>query len=106
MAGRQWYLFSVHGLVLLTLVRHGDLTVTDIASRVGRTKWTVLRVLRDLREADLLATTRVGRRNTYRVNREAQFRNPVLRDEKIGVLFEALAELGSERPLASRQSGR
>lgn len=103
MEHREWSLFSVHGLVLIALLRYGDLTVTQLAARVGRTKWTVLRVLRDLREARLLTVERVGRRNAYRVNLDAHFRSPLTMDRKISALLDVFGDLSGDRRLIGKR---
>ncbi len=102
MEHREWFLFSVHGLVLVALLRYGDLTVAQMAARVGRTKWTVLRVLRDLRQARLLTVERVGRRNTYRVNLDAHFRSPLMLDQKISALLDVFGDLSGDRRLIAK----
>ena len=88
MPGRKdWYLFSIHGLVFLALARHGNLTVEQIAERIGRSRWTVIRVLRELQLAGYVAVGRQGRRNSYMLNEEASFKNPLLSDKKVGPLI-------------------
>ena len=93
MPGRKdWYLFSIHGLVFLALARHGDLTVEQIAERVGRSRWTVIRVLRQLQLAGYVAVGRQGTRNSYTLNEEASFANPLLPDKKVGPLIALFRE--------------
>jgi hypothetical protein len=43
------------------------------------TERRVAQIVRDLAEAELITINRLGRRNTYSVNRQAEFRHPTLR---------------------------
>ena len=88
----DWYLFSIHGLVFLALARHADLTVEQIAHSIGRSRWTVIRALRDLQDAGYVAVARKATRNVYTLNPDADFFNPLLADKKIGLLMDLVRE--------------
>lgn len=87
---RPWSLLSSHGLVLVTLVRLGDLAVPEICEKTGLSRSTVLNVLKDLRKAKILNVRRVGRRNTYRLQEDATFRHQIVSDAHISDLLRAL----------------
>lgn len=85
---KPWSLLSSHGLVLATVARFGDISVIEISKKTGLSRSTVLHALKDLRNAGMLKSTKVGRRNTYQFVRDASFRHSVLRHAKIGDLLD------------------
>jgi len=87
---RPWSLLSSHGLVLVTLVRLGDLAVPQICEKTGLSRSTVLNVLKDLKNSRILKVQRVGRRNTYALEENAKFRHQILADAQISDLLGAL----------------
>jgi DNA-binding IclR family transcriptional regulator len=70
-AGRDggWSFLSNHGKVLVCVARDPDVRVSEVAKRVGIKERAVQRILAELRAAGLVASTRIGRRNRYRINR-------------------------------------
>jgi DNA-binding MarR family transcriptional regulator len=64
-----WELLSNHGKVLVCLSRDPDIRIRDLARMVGIKERAVQRILAELREAGLVASTRIGRRNRYRIDR-------------------------------------
>lgn len=66
-AGR-WALLSNHGQVLLYIAEHLDATISRVADAVRLTERATASILRDLREAGFIVATRIGRRNTYRID--------------------------------------
>jgi hypothetical protein len=52
-------------------------------------------VVRDLAEADLLTVKRNGRRNSYAVNPEANFRHPTLSHIRLGHFVKMLSGVGT-----------
>lgn len=71
---REWTLLSNHGKVLLCIARDPEIRVSDIAAAVGIKERAVQRILADLRDEDVVSSTREGRRNRYRVNRRHRLR--------------------------------
>jgi DNA-binding MarR family transcriptional regulator len=67
-----WTLLSNHGKVLVCLARDPDVRVSEIAEMVGIKERAVQRILAELRENGLVTSTRLGRRNSYRINRNWQ----------------------------------
>ena len=87
---RPWSLLSSHGLVLVTVMRFGDLAVPDIAEKTRLSRSTVLTALKDLRNARILRVRRqLGRKNMYSIDDTANLRHPILRDVEIGDLLMA-----------------
>jgi DNA-binding transcriptional ArsR family regulator len=65
----NWELLSNHGKVLVCVAREPDVRVSEIAQMVGIKERAVQRILAELREEGLVESTRMGRRNRYRINR-------------------------------------
>jgi DNA-binding transcriptional regulator GbsR (MarR family) len=83
MAHPTWTLISTHGLVLFHIAINGDATMREIAEALGITERRVAQIIKDLGDADLLTTERMGRRNTYFVNTDAHFRAPPVQSIRI-----------------------
>ncbi len=74
--GREWTFLSNHGHVLIHLNRFPESRIRDIAEAVGITDRSAQAILADLEEAGYVTITRVGRRNSYKVNPGSKFRHP------------------------------
>lgn len=88
MTARQWTFLSNHGHVLIQLSRDPDARLADIARAVGITERAAQGIIGDLEAAGYVESERVGRRNTYRVNRSANFRHPAEAKQSVGALLE------------------
>ena len=73
---REWTFLSNHGHVLVHLSRYPDSRVRDIADTVGITERSTQAILADLEESGYVTITRIGRRNSYKVNTGLKFRHP------------------------------
>ena len=73
---REWTFLSNHGHVLIHLSRYPDSRVRDISDVVGITERSTQAILSDLEEAGYVTISRVGRRNSYKVNPGLKFRHP------------------------------
>jgi DNA-binding MarR family transcriptional regulator len=73
---REWTFLSNHGHVLVHLSKDPDSRIRDIADTVGITERSAQAILADLEESGYLTITRIGRRNSYKVNTELKFRHP------------------------------
>jgi DNA-binding MarR family transcriptional regulator len=82
-----WSLLSNHGKVLVCLWRDPDVRVSDLARLVGIKERAVQRILAELRAAGLVASTRIGRRNRYEINRG---RRMPWAEAPVGKLLDAL----------------
>lgn len=85
---RQWTLLSNHGHVLVYIHRHPDARVRDVAAAVGVTERTAQSILTDLVSAGYLIADRVGRRNTYTVDRRLRLRHPEEQSTAVGDLLQ------------------
>ena len=72
-----WTFFSNHSHVLICLAREPELTLREVALRVGITERAVQRIVADLEEAEILTRSRDGRRNRYEVHAKKPLRHPV-----------------------------
>ena len=81
-----WTFLSNHGHVLICIARDPDIRLRDVAATVGVTERCVQQIVLDLERAHVLARTRTGRRNHYRVDREAPLRHPLEAGGTVGVM--------------------
>ena len=73
---REWTFLSNHGHVLVHLSRFPDSRIRDIAETVGITDRSAQAILADLEDAGYVTKSKVGRRNSYKVNPGLKFRHP------------------------------
>ena len=92
-APHQWTFLSNYAHVLICLARDHEARVRDVAAAVGITERAVQRILVELAEAGVIERLRMGRRNHYRVRREAPLRHPLEADHTVGDLLDALAPI-------------
>lgn len=85
-----WTFLSNHTHVLVALAAEPDLTLRDIAQRVGITERGVIRIVEELEQAGVLSREREGRRNRYALNLEASLRHPLERHCRIGELLDLI----------------
>jgi predicted ArsR family transcriptional regulator len=89
---KTWTFLTNHAQVLLCFAEDPDIRLRDVAERVGITERATQRILAELVEAGYVKTTRVGRRNTYTVDREHAMRHSAQFGYEIGILLEALTD--------------
>ena len=85
-----WRFLTSHTQVLLALQRDPDVRLRDVAETVGITERAAQRIVTDLVEAGYVERTKVGRRNTYKVNTHVSMRHPEQVQHEIGELLELL----------------
>ena len=88
MSAGHWTFLSNHGHVLVHISRDPEARIIDIAQSVGITERATQGIIADLVEAGYLQIVRVGRRNTYRINRTAHFRHPAESRQSIDALLD------------------
>ena len=88
----SWTFLTNHAHVLLALHRDPDLRQRDIATLVGITEGAVQRILNELESGGYLVIERVGRRNHYDVNTDADLRHPLDAGHTVGDLLEGLGQ--------------
>ncbi|HPG28650.1 MAG: winged helix-turn-helix domain-containing protein [Spirochaetaceae bacterium] len=87
-----WTFLSNHSHVLLCLHRDPELTLREVAERVGITERSVQRILGELEEAGYVHRERVGLRNRYRFRTTAALRHPIEAHCRIGDLIRMVEE--------------
>ena len=88
----DWTFLSNHGHVAVCLARDPEGRLRDIADQVGITERRVAAIIAELEAAGIVSRKRVGRRNSYTVNREAKLRHPVESHRTVGDLLKAIGE--------------
>ncbi len=84
----RWTFLSNHSHVLICLHKDPDLTLREVADRVGITERSVQRILGELEEGGYLRRERHGLRNRYRFRESAKLRHPIENHCTIGALIE------------------
>ncbi len=92
--GTRWTFLSNHSHVLICLHQDPDLTLREVANRIGITERTVQRILGELEEAGYLHRERRGLRNHYRFKTSAPLRHPIESHCKIGDLIDMVESAG------------
>ena len=86
--GKPWRFLSNHTQVLLAIVHDPEARLRDVADAVGITERAAQRIVADLVESGYITRERVGRRNHYRINREAKMRHDAQFGQEIGPLLD------------------
>ena len=86
----SWTFLTNHTQVLICVSQNVDITLRDVANKVGITERAAQRIVADLVEAGIVERRRVGRRNHYLVNRGAAMRHAAQANHKIGPLLDLL----------------
>ena len=90
-AGKDWNLMATHGVVLFYIAANPESTMRQMAESLSLTERRIAQVVRDLADADLLTVRRNGRRNSYTVNPDANFRHPTLSHIRLGHFVKMLS---------------
>jgi len=91
-AAPTWTFLSNHSHVLICLHREPDLTVREVAQRVGITERSVQRIIGDLEDGGYLTRERVGLRNHYVFDTSESLRHPIEAHCKIGDLIDLIED--------------
>jgi len=103
-----WTFITNHGAVLALITSSSQLTTRQLASELGITERSVLRIIRDLEEEGYLERSKDGRQNRYVVDREHPLGRPDVDGRTVGELLRLLRPK-LPRPAARRRlvsSGR
>ena len=90
---RTWTFLTNHAHVLLCIATDPAVRLRDVASAVGITERAAQRIVTELVDDGYLERSRVGRRNTYRVNPSRPLRAPFDDDRQVEELIAALSPL-------------
>ncbi len=72
-----WTFLTNHAHVLLAIARDTDITLREVAVRVGITERSAQNIVADLVDAGYLTRTRRGRRNSYTIPPHRPMRHPL-----------------------------
>ena len=86
----SWTFLTNHTQVLICIAQDVDITLRDVAIKVGITERAAQRIVADLVEAEIIDSRRVGRRNHYLVNRGAAMRHVAQANQRVGPLLDLL----------------
>ena len=89
---RHWTLLTNHGRLLLLIARHPDARLRELAEQAGITERSAQGIVSDLERAGYIRKEKVGRRNTYQVNRGQPFRHPAEAGHSVGELLELFGD--------------
>lgn len=64
-----------HTHVLVSLNANAELRVRDLAAAIGITERAVQRIIADLEAVGVLEHEKIGRRNSYKIHRQARLRH-------------------------------
>lgn len=101
-SSKPWTLLTSHGRVLVLIARSPDLRIRDLAERADITERSAQAIVTDLEEAGYIDRERVGRRNTYRINRDLPFRHAAESDHSVGELIDLFAAAPRRRTRSVR----
>lgn len=73
----QWNVLSNHGLVLICLNNYEGYPMRLIGQVIGITERAVQRIVSDLEESGYIVREKVGRKNKYKILKDASLRHAV-----------------------------
>ena len=84
---RSWTFITNHAQVLVTVARHPEATVAEVARAARITERSAYRILADLQQAGYVRRRKVGRRNSYLIDPKLPLGDPILENELVGDLI-------------------
>jgi DNA-binding IclR family transcriptional regulator len=87
---KPWTFVTSHTQVLLCIAQDPDSRLRDIADRVGITERAAQRIVADLIEAGYVERSRVGRRNSYKIDPSIEMRHELQEGLDVGGLLQLL----------------
>lgn len=91
-AASGWTFLTNHTHVLVCLAQNESITLREVAQRVGITERAVHAIVTSLEQDGVLARTREGQRNRYKLNRSYKLRHPLEAHCKVGDLLRLISE--------------
>ncbi len=84
---RSWTFITNHAQVLVTVARHPQATVAEVARAARITERSAYRILADLQQAGYVRRRKVGRRNSYLIDPKLPLGDPILENELVDDLL-------------------
>lgn len=97
----DWTFFSNHGHVLVCLANNREARLRDVALQVGITERAVQKIVRDFQDAGIVAVTKQGRCNRYRINRRKALRHNLVSHCTVGKLLTLLSKSHTAQRMAA-----
>lgn len=94
---KTWTFLTNHSHVLIVLYNQPNLSLREVASRVGITERAVQRIVQDLEESGYLEHEKIGRKNFYSVSTSQALRHPIEAHRKIGDLLRLISDKQLQR---------
>src|SRR6266536_1676185 len=91
-AFRSWTFITNHAQVLLTVARHPEATVAEVARTARITERSAYRMLADLQRAGYVRRRKVGRHNSYEINPNLPLRDPTVENGLVSDLLRLVAD--------------
>lgn len=82
-----WTFLTNHSHVLICLDRSPEATLREVALLVGITERAVQRIVADLEAEAIIVRNKLGRRNSYQINKDLALRHPVEEHRTVGELL-------------------
>ncbi len=101
---RTWTFITNHAQVLLTVARHPEATVAEVARAARITERSAYRMLADLQRAGYVRRRKVGRHNSYEIDPKLPLHDPILENELIGDLMGLVRKMRRGTILRDRSS--
>lgn len=95
-----WTFLTNHSHVLLSIAEDPEIRLRDVAQKVGITERAAQRIVADLIYAGYLTSTKVGRRNRYKLHPGKPLRHPVEQHCRVQSIL-ALVSRSAEHPAAA-----
>ncbi len=90
----RWTFLTHHARLMRMLQKGQSAKIEDLATVLGVTRRYVASILNDLTDGGYLTKERVGRRNHYSINREAELRHETSLHKSVGDLIDSLGVVG------------
>ena len=87
----SWTFLTNYSHVLVCLLKDPNLTIREMAFKIGITERMVSLLVSDLEKGGIITRERIGRRNSYKINLDAQLRHPLEQGHTVGDLLCSIA---------------
>jgi DNA-binding MarR family transcriptional regulator len=88
----KWTFFTNHAHVLFCISEDPDITLREVALKVGITERATQRIVAELEQSGYLRHEKKGRRNHYDLIEDAPLRHPIESHVDIGDVIRALGK--------------
>ncbi len=86
----KWTFFTNHAHVLFSISEDPDITLREVALKVGITERATQRIVAELEDGGYLRHEKKGRRNHYELLDDAALRHPIEQHIRTGDLIQIL----------------